>query len=60
MFPSILQGDSSGVYPFDEISAAEIGFEKFSISSEILFEYSQVFGSFFLSKHSDAIIIFTH
>ena len=37
MVPSILLGDSPGIYPFDEISAAEIGFEKFSRSSETLF-----------------------
>ena len=29
--------NSSGVYPFDKMPAAELGFEKYSYSSEILF-----------------------
>ena len=29
-------GDCPGFYPFDEISAAELGFEKFSRSSKVV------------------------
>ena len=44
MIPGIIQGVSTGVYPFDEISVAEFNFEKLSRSSEVLFDY------FFLSS----------
>ena len=37
MVPSILQGDSPGDYPFDEIPVLSLVFEKFSSSSEIHF-----------------------
>ena len=33
----IILGGSSGVYPFDDIPAAELGFEKLSRSSFLLF-----------------------
>ena len=37
MIPSILQGDCPGVYFFDEIPAAEFGFEKLSRSPKVFF-----------------------
>ena len=64
--------DSQGVYFFDKISSAEIGFKKFSCSFEVLFGcflvhlclfdgvyywYSQVLVIFLLSKSSDALLI---
>ena len=62
------KGDSPGVYPFDKLPSAELGFEKFSRSSEVLFSYfffhfpvfdgvrfqfSQVLVIFLFSKRSD-------
>ena len=60
-----------GVHSFDEISAAKLGFDKFSCSSEVnfsyfflsslfyvvCFQYSQVFVIFLLSGHSNASLI---
>ena len=66
------KGDCPGVYPFDEISAVELGLEKFSHSykaffSNLLFhlclfigvhfQYSQVLVIFLFSKHSDSFLI---
>ena len=36
-------GNYPSVYPFDEISAEELGFKKFSRSSEVLFIFSSIF-----------------
>ena len=35
----ITRGDYPGVYPFDEISAADLGFKKLSRSYEALFYF---------------------
>ena len=70
---SILQGGLTGFSPFDEISAAELGFQQFTLSSEIflsyiffnlrLFDgvhihYFQVRIIFLFSKHSDSFLNF--
>ena len=73
MVPIILQGggDSPGIYPFDEISAVELGFKRFSPLSEIVFikyfflhlfegicfQYFQVIVGFLCSKPSDYFLI---
>ena len=66
--PSILHGGCPGVYAFDEFSVAELGFQKFIRSSDVLFsylffhacfvdgvrfQYAQVRVVFFLIKNSD-------
>ena len=72
MVSNILQEVLLGVYSIDEISAAELVFQKFSFSSEVLFsyfflwsplfygdrfQYSLVHVIFLFSKHSGSFLI---
>ena len=75
IIPSILQGggDNPSVYPFNRISAAEIGLDKFSFLFKVLFfsfffhfhlfdgvhiQYSPVLVVFLFSKHLDSFWLF--
>ena len=70
-WPVSYKKDSPSVYPFDEVPVVELGFEKFSRSSEILFlkfffhlslfdgvcfQYFQVFLGFLFSEPSDSFL----
>ena len=64
----LTEGDCLGINSFDEISAAELGFQKFSPSElffskfflclfdDVCFEYSQVLVIFLLSKGSNIFL----